>query len=526
MKGLFLLAAMLSFTTYAENKQQPVPMAPWLVAGAGGDYKFFQYNKSELQEKYLDIIQKRSKEDAAYFEKAVLDIETHFVEVLNSTVYAAGRNVTINGNIIESFEGGSLYWMNEQSRGAARYVRAVDFLRLINRYSQAIATLEARVMTLTSVAGRFPSQTRARIEDAGIGEIPAYRDIDFKPLTAFYKTKTEEMTAGLKNLQHFIIVANGTEYITPVGKGLELGRVGTLLPKEEIQRLRDKITKARTWTRSEEKAVDSYTSNIRLLTSAFIDTYGREQRYRSLSEADKAKRGEDAKFLVEAFFTRSWIRTIYGMPIGAIGLDYSRSPFHIEVITKSTKSLALFHEEVMWKERQFILQEQNYRDALRRVKVRSQDVDFSNIMDGDLGFVATAENILTWLGGQRNLAKSLEMVLFLLAADTYEERLIQRAGGLDKMKGRFRARYASTPADKEFYTKIANEYDPRGNAVQGGGLTDDSVYGKFTAVRNLIRTKQDELGNMELVQATLDSATGDNAFSRASDERRDNAFGP
>lgn len=482
-----------------------------IIGAQSGKYEFFQYDKGLLQKTYLDKVFERSKEDREFFLKSVTDLEKSFEVFLNDVVFREGGLVTMN-----------------QNAKLMQASDALEFMKAINRYHKSRLELEARIEALTAITdGRLPSQLKIKADGSGIEEAPNYGNIDLTPMKKFYLGRVEYITQYLENLQQIVEVKDKTGKVLRkiiiaenTKKGLQLPAAPVLLTPAEILQLRNEILEASQWNTPESvDACDAFTKYIRQYTQDFISTYGSTERYRRLSDDEKAKRADDAKQLVEAFWLRSYIRAAYGMPIAAIGLDYDKYPFHLDVILNSTKSLALFHEQPVWRERDFIRQEQNFRNALKRANVRSE-----KIMDGNLGFIASGENLLTWLGGQRNMAQALQMMLQLMAADLYEERLVQKADGVEKMKARFRTRYASNDADKKFYRDLRMAYDPPGGGVPLG-VNKQSLNGKFQELRNHLLTKDTERKLAEEKQAQIEIATGANRFAAEREKRIDDLFG-
>jgi hypothetical protein len=119
------------------------------------------------------------------------------------------------------------------------------------------------------------------------------------------------------------------------------------------------------------------------------------------------------------------------------------------------------------------------------------------------------------------------MMLALLGADVYEERLVQQAGGIAKMKARFRDRYLHNDTDRKFYSQLRVDYDPQdGENDTATGLNPDSVLGHFRKVRAFMRLKEADLAVASQLEATVNMATGANRFAQERKSRIDDLFGP
>lgn len=509
-KRLFRVAvAALLVTVVTVAKAQPQPGLQPLTGVFGtqaGDYKFFQYDRGALQKQYLDQVFARSAADKEYFLSAVSSIESSFRSLLQDTVYAEK----------------GLKWMSDQAVGAGKFFPAVEFLAAVNRFQMSRMALENRIESLRSIADALPSKLAIDAEGAGLKDVPNYGNVKFDPIVDFYKGRMKEVVAAVSNLQQNVIVANGAEHIirANTGKSLELSVKGLALSPEKIAELRRQVVRARRWGVKAYDTINDYTVYCKRLVQNFIKTYGTTERYRKISGAEATERENDAKRIVQGFWTRSYLRAVYGMPIGAIGINYDKNWFHLDVVLNRT--LQSFYEEPVWDQAELVRVAQNYRNALKIVDERSQ-----RILDGNLSYIAAGRNLITWLAGHRNLAKAQEMILKTLAADMYEERLIMEADGLAQMKQRYRARYASTQEDRDYYRKLQKAYDPQGDADPAAsiGIVQDSINGKFQDVLVYMKTKEDELAQAAEIQATIDAATGENRWAEQRKKRIDDLLG-
>jgi len=412
--------------------------------------------------------------------------------------------------------------MSDQAVGGAKFFPAVEYLAAINKFQMARFALENRIESMKSIGDALPSAMALDAEGSGLKTAPNYGKIDFDPIVGFYKGKIKEVATSVSNLQQNVIVANGTEHIIAAntGKGLLLEVKGLLLPADKIAQMRKDVLKARRWGVKAYDSINDYTVYSKKLVQNFIKVYGTTERYRKIDGAEAVERENDAKRIVQAFWTRSYLRSVYGMPIGAIGINYDKKWFGIDEVLNRT--LQSFYEEPVWDQTELVRVAQNYRNALKIVDERSQKV-----ADGNLSWVASGRNLITWLAGHRSLAKAQHMILNVLAADMYEERLIMEADGLAQMKLRYRARFASTQQDRDYYRNLQKAYDPQGDADPGAaiGIVTDSINGKFQDVLVYMKTKEDELAQAQQLQATIDAATGENRWSDARKKRINDLLG-
>lgn len=531
--GLLILAAHIS----PAEVVAPIGNGRLLVPSAPGDYKFTDYDQGRLQKTYLDEVFKRSEADKKYFQDTINDIRSDFSKLLSETMYSVGQLQAANqaNTAARIVRPGGLRWMSSMSQ-AGNYFGASDFMLAVNRYYEAKQQLETKIVALTSMAekGVLPSQ-EIRADGSGLKQIDRYGNVDFSEIKNHFAEELVKIDAFANNLPFRLILANRKPVLVAGGEGtsLMIPQAGTLLTEAEMEDLERQIAEALTWSDPDQRDdVDGFTLQVKRTLQGFVETYGSSERWRSISAVEQQKRAEDWQELARAFFLRSYLRTMYKMPIGAIGIDYSKMPFGLERFVGRTHDILTFRGEIMWSEEDFIRGEQDYRNALLRAEERSADVklgdlkwdEATKILEGDITFLIKGRNLMTWLSGQRNLAEAVRMVIRLLAADFYEERLIQRPLGSVEMLTRFRARYMSSDEDRAFYESLAKAADPA-RAVAGSNFNANSVLGKFRVVARHMRSKRTERMNAEVLQATLDASRGGSKFTREIEDEQDALFG-
>lgn len=501
-----------------------------LLGVQSGEYKFFHYDGGLVQQKYLDETFARAAEDKAYFLDTVKSIELEFQSLMKSTIYLTGEGTEKDGVLTLTKRGG-LLWLSQQSTATGVNITAKDFLAAVNALHLARLSLETRIATLTAIQeGALPSQSKLKdltdedkklpkkLQDAKLTEdVPKYGNLDFGPIRKFYEGKLAEVIKMTDGLEFNVILLDKTKKIIT---GLVLPPAVLKYTAEQLEKMQEEMNELRTWNAKSYDAINDMTKYQRQFVTDFITAYG--FRYRKLGEREEKKRAEDAKQLADIFWTRSYLRAAYGMPIGAIGIDYQEQWANLDFFTVSTNALSRFHEQPVWKEKSLLQIDRNFRLCFERAGVRAE-----KIMDGNLGFIATGENLLTYLGGKRNQAAATFMMLGIMGADVFEERLVQQAGGLAKMKARFRDRYLRSDEDRKYYSQLRKDYDPQpGERDTATGFNKESVLGYFRTVRSKMQLKEADLAVAADLEATFNMATGANRFANERKGRIDDLFGP
>jgi hypothetical protein len=507
-----IVALALSLASSAALADPNVPGLRGILGMEAGNYSFVQYDKTLLQKTYLDAILSRSQADRDYFLAAVKDVEGEFKRLAQENVYGAT----------------GLKGMSDRStKGGNQPVASADFLKAINDYNSARLALDTKINSITSIAGAFPSQVETKADGSGVGNVPTYGNINFAKLTEFYADKLAKIDNFLSNLAYSIQLPSGLPHmiVENSGKGLVLDVPAFQFTTEQIRDMQKKALALRQWDAKAEETANTMTVFVKRLVQKFISTYGVTERYR-FHDAAYAKQKEDAaRELVTAFWSRSYLRAVYGMPLGAIGIPYAKRMANLDFFTASTKGLAQFNEEPVWEQTEMVQIEQNYRLALNTADARA-----SKILDGSVSLMRRANALITFLGGYSQLADSMKTVLTLMAADFYEEKLIMQPGGTRQMASRYRTRYLITDEDKKFITELESAYDPEtagssGNDPYGGsgGIASGGLFKYFEDVRLECKTMEYRIAQADQITAEVANATsisGKNVDNRKERRKR------
>jgi hypothetical protein len=123
------------------------------------------------------------------------------------------------------------------------------------------------------------------------------------------------------------------------------------------------------------------------------------------------------------------------------------------------------------------------------------------------------------------------MILRLIAADLYEEKVLMVEGDLTKLKAFYQARYFANPEDEKLYRKLRRTYDPsvderaqvddETTALLGGG---SNVRAQFTSVVGLAGAKMLQLDAIREQELELNAALLANSESLKRIDKRKKDF--
>jgi hypothetical protein len=412
-----------------------------LQGGGPGVYDMMNYDRTAPEVKRLENVILKNATDYKHFLTVMGDIENSFRGFMRDTIY-------------NSEDG--LKTLSDNSTQAGKITPAIELLKAINRYNGQRTELEVKIEALTAIGnGAVPS--RQVIDEKGklaVNDLPGFGQENFEPIKKFYREKLTAMDTFVANLPHIYKTGTGVDkrIAANSGKGLIVELPATAVSGDEIRRIQKEIRVLRAYKAEDKDAINSFTKYMADQCRKFIKTYG--TKWYVLGPEETEQRNRDAKVIADMFWLRSYMRTIYGVGIGAMDVPYEKRFANLESITMLTEMLGNIRQEPVW-DADLLESAQRVRFAAIRADVRAKE-----IFNGDLNLIQSGENILVYLGGKHNLAEALNLMLRLLAADMYEERLINEADGNFRMVQRYRSRYGNTPENEIYYTRLQMVYHP------------------------------------------------------------------
>jgi hypothetical protein len=244
----------------------------------------------------------------------------------------------------------------------------------------------------------------------------------------------------------------------------------------------------------------------------FIDTYGTSQTYR-LNLNDEQKQADIAS-LRELFWARSLIRANTGIPkfIGAIGINYRKRGFNVDVLT-SAADIEFLSEPINDQAELIKVRDayayKSFQLATRAGDAMSKDL-YMNTFDSVANAVTTINSLRTFIGGQSQLAGVAKVLVDELGRDAQEENLLMN-GKFAEMRRSYQARWYTGLKDDEVKALKA-----RGVAVMGGnagatpgtggpvafnGAADATTF--VGVVNKTMRVSQTYLSNYDRAQKIL-----------------------
>ena len=311
---------------------------------------------------------------------------------------------------------------------------------------------------------------------------------------------------------------------------ISLNYQGVTLSKEEIDDLEANRTRLKNPTSGTIAAVSNLGRNTHAAIQAFVKAWGEDQANRLTDQQSssgwyakltgkRVQQGNQVRAdvlqstfdgIVRAFWERSFIRKIYGLPVGGFYINYEPQKYQKDLFLTDYHTLLDFSPDPMFLTQDWtskaIFAQRNYAEAVNTAESKAQDA-FGNLLRGDMGVLDRANSFWETIKGRSPTWQVLSMCLKLMAADFVEEVTVRQVGGLAKLEGIYRARYVDIPSTEKtrydgykhaFNVMIGVEqsnsnYDDTG-ALMGG--TDDA-----SLIQGLDRQYQDWMTNIGQARA-------------------------
>ena len=464
------------------------------------DVRIVTYDRSAIEKFYLESITQLQQEDREFLQGFFNNIESSLKDLSSEQLSA-------------------LIKMSEDSMLISP-VSAPDFIQAVRQYRIASEATRSDIEKVSKLSqGGLPSQIKFKEKSSSKNErMATYKGLDFSKLVEFFGSQIDKLDRHAKDLGYRVKYANSQIFTIAAesGEGLSLPKSPLPISPEELLSRRRKIHSLRRWSYASKQTIDDYTRFLRIKVQTFIETYGSSEKYRFSGREINKRRKEEAEAIAEAFWTRSYLRKFYGMPLGAIGFTYHKRWANLDHFTVPNEGLTEFLENPGWSENDRMIFRDAYANALRVADARS-----GTILDGNMNFLARANQLLNFLYGEYDFANTAQMMLRLLAADLYEETLISQAGGKAKMIHHYNSRYLVTPEDITYYNRLRQQYDP--DSAQQAANEDDfyadvgvsatggsSLLSHFTRVRDVCKSMEYNLSiadNEEKDLAVYDGVT-------------------
>lgn len=457
-----LLFTTLIFTSVSHAANAPIGrgLAPLtgVIGAMPGEFSFKQYDQGELEKFAVQIAKDRSDADRQYFLDAVAKINSQFQDHVRATILSPN---------------GLKQLSNSAYKNPSVWVDSADFLTAIDAYNVSKTSLLGTIASLKAYGDKTLEPSEVVLPDGTVTQIRGYGKIDLSSIVENYTSEVARIESVLKNLKWNLKMTDGTELALPANsnKGLDPSIAITAISVDpaKLADWRKQSQRLRRWDPSRDRPViDEYTRFARRKVGNLLYLYGSTERRRFHSAKYKTEKETLENEIAKIFWSRSYLRARYGLPLGAIQTSYEKSFANLDVFFVYTENLAKFKEEIAWTSEDFDVARQNLRLATDVAKDRSILAETGEGWGIINSTIQQANYFFTWAGGKYELADSARVVLEMLAADLYEEILVSQSGSLAVIQQNYKTRYYSDEKSKAEIINLAKTYDPKSWASEEG----------------------------------------------------------
>lgn len=363
------------------------------------------------------------------------------------------------------------------------------------------------------MANKEDVQVRGQV----VVNLPAKLKVDLQGLKDFYTKQMNAMLGQIQGLSINVRLADGViEQVVGFGWTPPANRLDyRFLEAERKAALRDA-----TLDISQTEMVNDLNRHNLAMIRSVIKAFGTTQKYRF--QLNKEGRDKNLETLAEAFWARNYLRSIFGVKLGAITVDYTKQMVNWDFFASSNK--IQFLGEFVSSDSDLI----EYQDKLANVLV-TQEARNKEVFGEGVDILSRIMSGLTFIKGDSQLASINVVVLQLLKNDIEMDAMIGKPGGLKAVRDAYRAQYYRTAESEAFVRERAKAYadminmtseDEEGDMMVIGQGSD--LKGEFMKSVQALQTVVDKVDQAKRRLVAIEALRGDSKTRDAVKKRTDN----
>jgi hypothetical protein len=462
------------------------------VQNQAGDYNYTTLDKGRLQEKLLSIFQQNQKDDRDYVLMSAGKVEQAFVDLIGTQ---------INGS-----EG--LQTMADNSHADKDQIPTyATYLKAKRAYMTAVADLGAKITSISALPSAMGHDEKITADGSGIVEVRGVGKVDLSEVLNFYKKQLADLDVKVRALNFTIIMPNGVPKMNVTGDI----KLPSPYKQTEIDAMMTEIAKLKMLTTDQKNLVKQHNLKTREIIDAVIEAYGDTQRYRlNLAKDEVQKRFTD---LEELMWSRSYLRAMYGAPLGALAVDYDESNFNLDFVF--AKNNVKFSSEFITNQGELIKSQKKIISALVTHEKRA-----ASILAPETDVLSRVMSTISFLNGTAQLSAVNATILKLLYADMSEELMLAQKG-MNAVRANYRSRWYKSEEDKAAVKERADIWSGEGDKADFGGINADSDQGTFRLATVGLKKYLTQLDLAQQKQAVVDDYNSDSETMKKLKKLRD-----
>lgn len=457
MKSRLLRVLMVSSMALASTTILAGPTVP--VVGAGGtgavlgdpgEYGVSTYDRAILEGIATKHFKDRQDQDYQFVMNTVGDIELELdalVKLLNGS-----------DGIVRTFV---------ERTGSGDTITLMEYLAKTQAITAQVNLVDNKIKGLLLVPSAIQSQEEVKAKGKALATLPAPLKTDLTKIQDFFEAQKKKALSQAEAFSFLVIMPNK---VPKTITGLNFVPEKPIIPPAKMKEMLIQARRDRQLTTDEIQLIDTINLAALEQTRDLIRVLGSSQTYRfQLNEKGKEMNLER---LVELFWARDYLRAVYGMPIGAIGVDFRKKKFHTDIFTSRIR----FISEFIRTESDLILYQDAVANALYTADLRNKE-----ILGKGTKMLERVMSGVAFVKGESQLAEINALVLKLIERDIRHEMLMTRPGGVNQMRDSYRAVYYTSAEREQYYNELADKYLPEdGFGEDTGGLTEGTLITAFS----------------------------------------------
>jgi hypothetical protein len=399
------------------------------VLGEAGDYLVEKYNRNVIEQIVTKHFTDRQNQDAEYVKQTVKQIENQIQLLINE----------ING--VNGFQD-----MFIKAAGTGSSIELLEYLAVTKNLRVAIQRVDAQIQGLFLIPSAIKSQESVKIDGKEKVSLPAPLKVDLEGIEKFFKDQKAAVLSVIADATLVVKMPNGV--VTKI-KGYDYVPKEVAVSADELDKLRKEARRDSMIPRDARARINEFNMLAREEIQQAIASFGTSQKYRFRIN-DEGKEQALSR-LAEIFWARDYLRAVYGVQLGAIGITYDKKVANIDFFTSSNK--IKFLSQFLTRDADLTKNQDLLATALRTQEGRDQEVFGEGV-----ALLDRMNSGINFVRGEAQLSAINVVILKLLERDTRHEKIVSKPGGMKAIRAEYRNVYYTSDEAEAAANERADQY--------------------------------------------------------------------
>ncbi len=402
------------------------PVAPFFMQGypiqiAPGSYNFNALDQTKVADYVLKQFEKVRGEDRAIIENAIKSLNEKYV-AMTTLVYG-------NGGLSQKSVNSSANPASSSGKLTVRDVMQLqlDFDRNLSLFANDVATIDALPQMLSAV--RYEPNLATAAVDQLAGNL---KNVNFEQFKTYYSGQVSNLKSAIDRMDFGILLPSGAPFMQHGLSDLTELKKQKLFSARDIQELQLKVGRLRAAMNTVNTGIAQtmHPAMLKMLRNV-ITQFGERNRYRT--DENDSGRKQAIKNIEELFYVRSGLRAKYGIPLGAIKVNYTMYAGNADKMLSTLVLDAGIARSID----ELTTDQNNLFNALEGLNYRSARALFKP----GRTFFSRVSGIVSMLKGQSNTVAIKTVLLPFLLQDVAEEVMLSTSAGWNGVLDGYKKRY-------------------------------------------------------------------------------------